>query len=312
MSFSADVKNELFNFYENNRHCSLAELSAYLSLNGCVKKLNKGYILRIASENYNLMIKCAKLLKFVFDVNMEFGVKTLFLSKKRLRIYSIYLYNYNSVKDILISAGLFNNYGLFEPKINNIVVSAVCCKRAYIRGAFLCIGSLCNPEKTYHLEFVTGNSNYANQLKNIINSFEIDSKVIKRKKHFVVYIKEGEQIVDLLNVMSAHKSLLDLENVRIIKGVRNNINRIVNCETANLNKIVSASIKQQKDIKYIKDTVGLSYLSNPLREVAELRLNYPDLSLKELGETLNPPVGKSGINHRLKKISNIAEKLRRI
>ena len=112
--------------------------------------------------------------------------------------------------------------------------------------------------------------------------------------------------------MSAHKSLLDLENVRIIKGVRNNINRIVNCETANLNKIVSASIKQQKDIKYIKDTVGLSYLSNPLREVAELRLNYPDLSLKELGETLNPPVGKSGINHRLKKISNIAEKLRRI
>ena len=150
----------------------------------------------------------------------------------------------------------------------------------------------------------------AEGIKKIINSFSVESKVVKRKKHFIVYIKEGEQIVELLNIMSAHKALLNLENVRIIKDVRNNVNRIVNCETANLNKIVLASVKQREEIEYIQKTVGLSYLPEQLEEVALIRLQYPDLSLKELGEMLVPPVGKSGVNHRLKKIITIAENLR--
>jgi DNA-binding protein WhiA len=150
----------------------------------------------------------------------------------------------------------------------------------------------------------------AEQLKELINSFGLDAKVVERKEHFVVYLKEGEQIVDLLNIMEAPLALMDLENVRIMKEMRNDINRKVNCETANLNKVVGAAVKQLEDIEYIEEKIGLSSLPEQLEEIARLRLEYPDKSLKELGSFLSTPVGKSGVNHRLRKISNIAEALR--
>lgn len=183
-------------------------------------------------------------------------------------------------------------------------------KRAYIRGAFIGGGSISNPEKTYHLEFVTHSEEYAKDLSNLINTFSLNSKVIQRKNSFIVYIKEGEQIVDLLNVIGAHSSLLEIENIRIMKEMRNNVNRLVNCETANLSKTVNAAVRQVESIKLIQSQIGLQRLPDNLREIAELRLNYPDESLKELGEMLDPPVGKSGINHRLRKIEKIAEELR--
>jgi len=148
------------------------------------------------------------------------------------------------------------------------------------------------------------------QLKDVINSFGLDAKVIKRKEHFVVYLKDGEHISDLLNVIEAHVSLMDMENVRILKDVRNNVNRKVNCETANLNKTIAASVKQIEDIMFIRDNYGLAYLPKTLEDMARVRLEYPDDSLKELGDRLDPKVGKSGVNHRLRKISNIAEGLR--
>ena len=144
----------------------------------------------------------------------------------------------------------------------------------------------------------------------LINSFGLNSKVIQRKNSFIIYIKEGEQIVDLLNIVGAHTSLLELENIRIMKEMRNNVNRLVNCETANLSKTVNAAVRQVESIKLIQSTIGLQRLPKNLKEVAELRLSYPDESLKELGEMLNPPVGKSGINHRLRKIEKIAEEIR--
>ena len=146
---------------------------------------------------------------------------------------------------------------------------------------------------------------------NLIASFQIEAKIVERKKHFVVYIKDGSGIVDILNVMEAHVALMELENVRIIKEMRNSVNRKVNCETANLNKIVSASVKQVEDIIFIRDSVGLSYLTESLEEIARVRLENQDASLKELGSMLNPQVGKSGVNHRLRKISEIAESLRK-
>ena len=144
----------------------------------------------------------------------------------------------------------------------------------------------------------------------LINSFGLNSKVIQRKNSFIIYIKEGEQIVDLLNIVGAHTSLLELENIRIMKEMRNNVNRLVNCETANLSKTVNAAVRQVESIKLIQSTIGLKRLPKNLQEVAELRLSYPDESLKELGEMLDPPVGKSGINHRLRKIEKIAEEIR--
>ena len=150
----------------------------------------------------------------------------------------------------------------------------------------------------------------AEQLRDLINAFVLDAKVVERKEHYIVYLKEGEQIVDLLNIMEAPLALMDLENVRIVKEMRNDINRKVNCETANLNKVVGAAVKQLEDINYIEETIGLARLPEQLAEVARVRLEYPDRSLKELGSFLMTPVGKSGVNHRLRKISSIAEALR--
>ena len=147
------------------------------------------------------------------------------------------------------------------------------------------------------------------QLSDLIKSFDIESKIVERKKYYVVYIKDGAGIVDILNVMEAHVALMNLENVRILKEMRNSVNRKVNCETANLNKTVAAAVKQTMDIKYIQDTVGLSILPEALRQLAEVRLENPDVSLKELGTLLDPPVGKSGVNHRLRKISEISKNL---
>ncbi len=131
-----------------------------------------------------------------------------------------------------------------------------------------------------------------------------------RKDNYVVYIKEGEQIVDLLNIVGAHQALLKLEDIRVLKNVRNNINRLVNCETANLSKTIDASMKQVENIRIIDEKMGINKLPNTLREIAELRLEYSEASLKELGEMLSPPVGKSGISHRFRKIESIADDLR--
>lgn len=174
----------------------------------------------------------------------------------------------------------------------------------------MCIGSMSDPEKSYHLEFVCDNEPQALQLQEVIKSFDIDAKIVLRKKYFVVYLKEGSAIVDLLGVMEAHISLMNFENFRIVKEVRNSINRRVNCETANITKTVNAANKQMDDILLIRDRYGFVNLPDNLREIAEVRLEYPEATLKELGEYMDPPVGKSGVNHRLRKLSELAEKLR--
>ncbi len=190
------------------------------------------------------------------------------------------------------------------------VIQSTCCKRAYLRGAFLGAGSVSDPEKGYHLEFVNPSIKHAEFLQEVMTTLEMEPKVVPRKNNYVLYLKEGTQIVDLLNIMGAHIALMELENVRIVKEVRNNVNRIVNCETANLKKTVSAAVRQMQDIEYVQNTIGISALPENLQQVATYRLEYPSSTLKELGELLNPPVGKSGVNHRLKKISEIAEQLR--
>lgn len=179
-----------------------------------------------------------------------------------------------------------------------------------MRGAFLCAGSISDPEKFYHFEIVCTTLEKAKQLQELISSFEIYAKIVNRKNHEVVYVKEGEQIVELLGLMGANVSLMNLENIRILKEMRNSINRKVNCDAANINKTVNAALKQVQDIEYIRDTVGISSLPENLEAVARLRLEYPEASLKELGEMLSPKIGKSGVNHRLRKIGSIAEELK--
>ena len=193
---------------------------------------------------------------------------------------------------------------------NALLTQQSCCKRAFIRGAFLASGSISDPEKGYHFEIVTQDERKATHLQEIICSFQIDAKIVLRKKSYVVYVKEGAQIVDMLAIMEANVALMNLENIRILKEMRNSVNRKVNCETANINKTVNAAVKQIEDIRLIEQKKGFHNLNEGLAEIAELRLQYPEATLKELGMMLNPQVGKSGVNHRLRKLSEIADELR--
>lgn len=232
---------------------------------------------------------------------------------KKSRTYAVVVGRHEDAVRILMAAKLIGEDGEIGENLSlmkNVVVKHGCCRRAFIRGAFLASGSISDPEKSYHFEITCASEEKARQLQGIIGTFGLDARIVVRKKYFVVYMKEGSQIVDILNVMEAPVSLMDLENIRILKEMRGHVNRQVNCETANINKTVSAAVKQLNDIVYIRDTIGLSKLPENLEEMARVRLGRPEASLKELGEALDPPVGKSGVNHRLRKLSAIAESLR--
>lgn len=310
MSFSGKVKDELSKQCSVARHCQIAEVAAIISLCGRIGiSQNDTYSVRIHTENIAVARKYFTLLKKAYNIDTEISIR----QSSKLRNYTITIKHHKDAMKVLQASKLIDEYGEICENLSvssNILIQKECCKRAFIRGAFLASGSISAPEKFYHFEIVCTTEDKAVQLKNIIQYFNIDAKIVERKKHFVVYIKEGAGIVDILNVMEAHVALMDLENVRILKEMRNSVNRKVNCETANLKKTVSAAVKQIEDIKFIRDKVGLSVLSDNLEEMARLRLDNPDASLKELGEMLTPAVGKSGVNHRLRKICEIADDLR--
>ena len=311
MSFSAVTKNELARIVGSKDCCRLAELAALIKMDGSVqisglKKLS----LNIVTENAAVARKIFKLLKNLFGLSTEILVRR----KARLRKNNVYLVRIPSqpgMEEILKALGITEGgFAFSEEGIVPDLVKKDCCRKAYLRGAFLGGGSVNNPEGTYHLEIITDNQKHAQDLALLMQSFNLPAKVSPRKNWYVVYLKGSEQIVECLNHMGAHSALLDFENARIYKDMRNQVNRLVNCETANLQKTVSAAVRQLENIKYLADTIGLVKLPKPLREAAELRLNNPDASLKELGEMWDPPVGKSGVNHRMRKLEHLAEKLR--
>lgn len=314
MSFSLKVKNEVCRYVDISKGEAIAELSAIMKVSGTLSLGgNKQFSFKITTENPTIARFIFTILKDKFYIHTKIMMKKS-NSLKKNNIYIVLITEEMHVKALLEKVGLLKqdeNIFSLNYNIPDVVFEKDEYKRAYIRGAFLGGGSVSNPEKTYHLEFVTHNCDYADDLSKLINEYNLNSKVIQRKNSFIVYLKEGEQIVDLLNIIGAHSALLDLENVRIMKEMRNNINRLVNCETANLSKTVNAAVRQIESIKLIEKEIGLLRLPQNLREIAELRLKYPDESLKELGEMLNPKVGKSGVNHRLRRIEKIAEELRR-
>lgn len=295
MSFSSEIKEELAERAGAGRHCQLAELAAIISFAGNIS-LTDGNI-RLKADTENLMLKKKYRLLLARLFQMEEQERGLF-GKDALKVLE-------SVKMWDKKSGSFYN----TETADGLLIQQSCCKRAFIRGAFLASGSISNPSKAYHFEIVCRTGPQAIQLRNTINSFDMDAKIVARKKTQVVYVKEGAYIVDLLNIMEAHEALMNLENVRIVKEMRNSVNRQVNCETANISKTVNASVRQIEDIHYIQNKKGLESLPDHLKEIAVLRLEYPDAPLKELGTYLNPPVGKSGVNHRLRRISEIAAEL---
>lgn len=301
MSFSKEVKDELLKHISQARHCKIAELAAMLAACGRAVPAGNGYRLKVHMERPEAANKCGLLLDELFSPKPE-GIRC---SDALIEV------NDTALTSKIMQTAKLKRIGGGDAGLclaaDNLVIQNTCCKRAFIRGAFLCSGSVNDPEKAYHFEIVLSEEDRARQMQNIINSFSIDAKIILRKKYYVVYVKEGSQIVDLLNIMEAHNSLMKFENIRIVKEVRNSVNRQVNCEAANINKTVTASGRQIDDIKFIRDKVGFDILSEGLEEIARLRIEYPDATLKELGSMLSPPIGKSGVNHRLRKLGEIAE-----
>ncbi|MBD5087943.1 MAG: DNA-binding protein WhiA [Clostridiales bacterium] len=313
MSFSREIKEELSKHIPTGRHCQIAEIAAIISLCGKISVNEKEqHFIKIVTENLTVARKYFMLIKEAFQGDIQIQVRrNRYL--KRSNSYALIIKDSQMSMRILKATKLINQQGDIVEEmsiISNRVVQNTCCKRAFIRGAFLAAGSMSDPEKTYHFEIITTTEEKAAQLRDMIRFFDVDAKIVKRKKYFVVYVKDGSQIVDVLNIMEAHKALMNLENVRILKEMRNSINRQVNCEAANISKTVTAASKQLEDILYIQNTVGFGDLSPGLKEIAKLRMEQPDASLKELGSMLSTPIGKSGVNHRLRKLSIIADSLR--
>ncbi|NBI27694.1 DNA-binding protein WhiA [Chengkuizengella marina] len=307
MSFAAQTKKEL-TMIEVDRCCAMAELSALIRMNGTIKITNQRVVLDILTENAAIARRMYSLIKKQFNIHTEILVQ----KKMRLKKNNVYIVRIpDQVQSLLSDLKIVSEGFIFKTNIDQQIIQDTCCKRAYLRGAFLAAGSVNNPEgSSYHLEIASMYEDHCNALCDLANEFDLNARCIERKKGFIFYIKEGEKIIHLLNIIGAHQALLKFEDVRIMRDMRNSVNRLVNCETANLNKTIGAAMRQIDNIKLIQETMGLDHLPDKLREVAELRLQHPDLNLTELGELLTDKVSKSGVNHRLRKIDKIADQLR--
>lgn len=314
MSFSQDVKEELEKINNNARHCQAAEMASYVLNLGEVRQANESFFLVLKTEREGVATKIENLCKKMYGEKPDREDR----ETSKGKIYRLCIKDGKLTQNVLQSVKMWpimvNQSG--EPRlpedrcVSDLLIKNSCCKRAFLMGSFLCIGSMSSPDKSYHLELVSSTKAQLEQLNSIVGSFGIEAKFTTRKGQNVLYLKEGNAIVDLLNIMGAHVSLMNMENVIILKDMRNLYNRRVNCETANIIKSVNAASRQVEDIKYLKSHNHFEALPEALKQMGEVRLNNPDVPLKDLGNLLDPPVGKSGVNHRLRRLSELAEEYR--
>lgn len=316
MSFSADVRAELAGLIPSARHCRIASLAAILS---CIGKFetaqDKNGQLQVAlslnSDNQEALRKCFTLLQKTVNIKTVLPKKGPEKRETRsaVRIDALP----GKLLELAKMLNLIKEDGSFcDPAegVSPLLLQRACCRRCYVRDMFLCCGSMSDPGREYHMEFDCASEAQAAQLQEILLGFDNDAKVIPRKKLFIVYLKDSTDIVDVLNLMGASVSMMAMENQRILKDLRNSVNRRVNCETANIGKTVQASRRQIGDIRYLEQQGILRTLPESLRSMAELRLEYPDVPLRELGKLATPEIGKSGVNHRLRRLSELADRYR--
>ena len=313
MSFSATTKSELARTDPERKCCKLAEIAGFIRMCGTIKLSGGGKLnVMLITENPAVARHFKRLIKDYFGSNAALVIaKTAILKKGHY--YELMINAEMNAEQILRETGILmvrEGCNYISEGVYSDLIKTKCCRRAYLKGVFLGAGTVSDPEKAYHLEIVCNSEILSNDVKRLINSFGLHSKSVIRKNSHVVYLKEAEQIIDFLNILGAHGQLLDFENIRIVKEMRNKTNRISNCDSANLDKTINASVRQVENIKLIDEVRGLSSLPDKLHEAARLRLENPEASLIELAEMMDPPIGKSGINHRFKKIEEIAEKIR--
>ncbi len=296
MSFYTEVKDEAALIIPSEKHCRIAELSAFFAFYAKLSKDTENGFL-FSPENEQAYRKCFTLLNKAFNIETS----SLRETTEGLRVYAFLPSD---------TAGLARALQTLSLNNPDAVLKRDCCRRAFLRGAFLSAGFISDPNSGYHFEIPVSGQDKADLLIRLFEGFGIKAHSSVRKKQFVVYIKESEAIADALNVIGAHKAMLSLVEARIVKDVRNDVNRRNNFDTANITKAVNAAARQIEDISYIRQTEGFDNLPGSLRDMAEIRLSHPEASLTELGGFMDPPVGKSGVNHRLRKLSEYAESLR--
>lgn len=295
MSFSSDIKEEIskLNTFKD-RNIIIYELIGYLITNNIIIVKNRVKYSTENEYNINRLNKLLKTLDINYDIQIQGKLYVISFKKDYLDQYQDEIQIIKS--DIVIK-------DLSKIKTEQEV-------KAIVRGSFLGSGSINNPNKKYHLEIIFNDKENEVKIKDMLSLYEIKTKELQRKNGYSIYIKEGEEISKILAFMGASSAVLKFEEIRVIKDTRNNVNRLVNCETANLNKTVGAAVKQIDAIKFLKKKNKFEELNKSLKEIAELRLENPDISLVELGKLLKDPIGKSGVNYRLNKIIEIADELR--
>lgn len=309
MSFASETKKELTQMEADDLSLK-AELSALIRMNGSLSFANRQLSLDVQTENAAIARRLYTIVKKLYKYNVELLVR----KKMRLKKNNVYICRIrDGAKELLTDLYIISDDFQFNHTIAKELIPKNLQKRAYLRGAFLAGGSVNNPETSaYHLEVYSLYKEHGEALAELMNEFHLNAKTIERKKGFVTYLKEAEKISDFLSLVGAHQAMLKFEDVRIVRDMRNSVNRIVNCETANLNKTIGAAIRQVENIRFIENAIGLDQLPEKLREIARLRVEYQDVTLKELGEMVSTgTVSKSGVNHRLRKIDEIADALRR-
>lgn len=308
MSFASDIKKELTQV-EADDCCVKSEVAAFIRMNGALSFSNKQLSLDVQTENAAIARRLYSNVRKLYPYKVELLVR----KKMRLKKNNVYICRIRDgakplLEDLHILTGTFQ----FENEIPKPLIRKKCCRRAYLRGAFLAGGSVNNPEtSSYHLEITSIYREHSESLVDLMNKYHLNAKSIERKNGYVAYLKEAEKISDFLSIVGAHVSLMKFEDVRILRDMRNSVNRLVNCETANMNKTIGAAQRQVENIKFIENSIGLDQLPDRLQEIAHLRVENQDITLKELGELVSGgTVSKSGVNHRLRKIEEIADNLR--
>lgn len=304
MTFSNDVKNELSHIEYDDLGIIKAELFGLFKVNGILTIKNHMMGMKFITDKAYIARRIIQLLKNSYNVKTEISVVKLRNLRKNNRYQINILPSLESQK--IINDLCLLPYIPVSPKNN--LLSTRTCKRAFLRGAFLASGNITNPIVDYHIDLTTKDIEVANFIVSVAKDFDLNIKTTDRKDDYIVYINNYEDVSDFLSIIGAHNALMDMGNIQILKSVRNDVNRKVNCETANLNKIVKTAVKQVESIKYIENTIGLHQLPINLQEAARIRLRHPDISMSELVDYFGG-LGKSGINHRLKKLCEIAKSL---
>lgn len=307
MSFASEVKKELTTLEVHREHAK-AELTALIRMSGSVSIYNQAFVLNVQTENAAIARRMYVLLKDHYSFESELLVRR----KMKLKKNNVYIVRLKQgVRELLSDLNIFDGLS-FKTQVSEDIMNNNQKERSYLRGAFMAGGSVNSPETSrYHLEIYSNYEDHNQDICDMMNHFDLNARTIERRNGFITYLKEAEKIADFLALIGAHNAMMKFEDVRIIRDMRNSVNRLVNCENANMNKTIDAAAKQVANIEFIEATVGLEKLPDKLKEIAVIRLENPDISLKELGEMIpSGAISKSGINHRLRKINDFADSLR--